>query len=288
MRSTHRPAQPPNVPRGPVDVTVDLDNGPPLRLTAPELQAVPAGQRPAGCDGSTAPTPTTTVTSTPPTNGPTPMPVPKQEVPNIEGLLEAEARVLLENLGFTVERQAEHSDRAIDMVLHTLPTAGTPLEKGGTVLLYVSLADRFVLPDVSGLHEQEARQALEPHVSVSGDDEPAAIESGLVVRTDPPAGDSVPLDSEVRLILSSGGVVPDVTGKSPDDAYAALKKLEYVMDKNFVSVPAASPQAGVVISQLPVAGAELDQLEHVTVTIGQPSPPTTTTKPATTTTTTKP
>ncbi len=106
------------------------------------------------------------------------------------------------------------------------PTAGTKVDKGGTVTIWVSTGPPKVsVPDVKGEQWTVAQQALvnaglKPQkFSVPGN------QAGKVTATDPAAGKSVPKGSTVRVNVMSGPVtaaVPSVVGLSVQDAISRL------------------------------------------------------------------
>jgi eukaryotic-like serine/threonine-protein kinase len=109
----------------------------------------------------------------------------------------------------------------------------------------------------------------------------STIQQGLVTRTDPPAGSSVPVGSTVTVYVSSGApqaTVPNVVGYTQADANSALTAAGF--QPNFVTTSVNKcSQNDVVQSQNPSGGSSAPQGSSVTVVVGQNpscSPPTTT------------
>src|SRR5262249_6287224 len=102
------------------------------------------------------------------------------------------------------------------------PTAGSKIDKGGTVTITVSTGPKKVsVPTVKGEQWSEAQQTLvnagfKPQkFSVPGDT------AGLVTATDPPAGTSLAVGSKIRVNVMSGPAmapVPSVVGLSIQEA----------------------------------------------------------------------
>jgi serine/threonine-protein kinase len=115
------------------------------------------------------------------------------------------------------------------LVLATDPSPGDNLKKDGVIGLVLSRGpERYDVPDLTGKTEAAARAELEAtHLSVG---QPSTaysdtVEEGSVISTTPEPGTSVRRDAAVTLVVSKGiepVAVPNVTGKSLDDARAAL------------------------------------------------------------------
>lgn len=115
----------------------------------------------------------------------------------------------------------------------------------------------IVVPDVVGLPQDQARQALQDAgFRVTPETEPAAAEAGVVIRTDPAAGKSATDTGFVRMVVSSGPAevqVPTVVGSTQERAVAQLTGQGFE-----VTVRTARDDtvgAGLVVSQSPPGGA---------------------------------
>jgi eukaryotic-like serine/threonine-protein kinase len=136
------------------------------------------------------------------------------------------------------------------------PSAGSRVDKGGTVTIWVSTGPPKVpVPDVKGEQWTQAQQALfdaglkpEKHL-VPGDT------AGQVTATDPPAGKSVPEGSKVRVNVMSGPAtahVPSVVGLSLNEATARLNAAGFNPNPTFVDSTAPKDQ---VVHQSPAPGS---------------------------------
>jgi eukaryotic-like serine/threonine-protein kinase len=133
-------------------------------------------------------------------------------VPAVEGMPEDEAVEELTDAGLSPETVTEASSEIeADLAIRTDPEAGTEVESGSEVMLYISEgADETEVPDgLVGEQEETARSILEEAGlevgTVTEEDHPEAPE-GEVTSTDPESGTSVEAGSEVDLTLSTGEV----------------------------------------------------------------------------------
>jgi beta-lactam-binding protein with PASTA domain/predicted Ser/Thr protein kinase len=148
------------------------------------------------------------------------------------------------------------------------PTEGSKIDKGGTVTIWVSTGPpRVTVPDVKGEQWTVAQQAL-----VNAGLQPVKFgvpgsTAGKVTATDPPAGQSVPKGSKVRVNVMNGPVmatVPSVVGLSIQDATTKLNSLGFHANPSFVD--STAPQ-GQVISQTPAPGSSEPKGTSVTLRV---------------------
>lgn len=145
-----------------------------------------------------------------------------------------------------------------------------------TVFPSLFIPKDVAVPDVAGLEYEEAVIKLEdegfevdPNAEDIADDK---IEEGLIVKTDPAAGDIVKEGSTVKLYKSSGKEkteVDDVVGQKVD---TAKKLLEQKGFKNIKTEEVHDEEeAGTIIEQDPAAGTEIvaaDDEVKLTVSLG--------------------
>ncbi len=121
------------------------------------------------------------------------------------------------------------------------------------------LADNAAkVPAVAGMTVQEATRALhDAHLSATFTDEPSTqVAKGRVIRTNPSAGVIASKGDSVTVYVSSGAKpvqVPDVAGKSIDDAERQLQDLGFVMGQ-ITQQDSPTVPANVVISTDPASG----------------------------------
>jgi serine/threonine-protein kinase len=153
------------------------------------------------------------------------------------------------------------------------PAAGSHVDKGGTVTLFVSTGPPKVsVPDVKGLQWTQAQQRLvnaklrpEEHF-VGGNTQ------GQVTATDPPAGKSVPEGTTVRVNVMKGpgtASVPNVVGQTASAATTALRNLGFNPNPRYQDSDA--PQ-GQVIQQNPTPGSTEPKGTSVTIYISNGPP----------------
>jgi eukaryotic-like serine/threonine-protein kinase len=196
-------------------------------------------------------------------------------------------------LGFVVKRQDAPNSAIVGNVFDSLPKPGTNQPVGSDVTILVSSGPAPVaVPRVKGLTQDEATQQLETDgftnlntVQEASDSVPSA----QVVRTDPPAGQTVPLDTKINIYVSTGAQkvqLPGEIGKTEADARADLEAKGFsVSTLNRID----DANIGKVVDQSPGPNTQVDPKSSVVLTIGiastSPSTGTTSTTGPTTGTT---
>ena len=108
------------------------------------------------------------------------------------------------------------------IVFNQDPAAGTKVDKGGPVTIFVSTGPPKVkVPAVKGQQWAQAQQALTNAGLKPVERVVPGNTKGQVTATDPPAGQSVPKGSTVRVNVMSGpalGTVPNVVGENLQQA----------------------------------------------------------------------
>jgi serine/threonine-protein kinase len=157
-------------------------------------------------------------------------------------------------------------------VAYESPGPNEKVRSGGTVALALSKGADAV-PDVTNLTpDQATAQLRDNQLSVSGQTRiySDTVRSGHVVRTDPPVGTHVAPGSSVRLFVSKGAApvkLPDVTGKSEDDARSTLTSLGLTV--TVTRKYDDKVRSGLVISTTPPAGTSLHKGDPVTVVVSR-------------------
>jgi eukaryotic-like serine/threonine-protein kinase len=190
-----------------------------------------------------------------------------------EPLKAAEQQIHAAGLGPPAVNHAPSDRFKNGIVFKQDPNAGTKIDKGGTVTLWVSTGPPKVpVPAVKGQQWTTAQQTL-----VNAGLQPVerivnGPTKGEVSATDPPAGTKVPKGSKVRVNVWSGpatATVPTLTGLSQQEAVAKLNALGFNANPEFVD--STAPQ-GQVVSQLPVPGTTLAEGKSVTIRISNGPP----------------
>jgi serine/threonine-protein kinase len=181
--------------------------------------------------------------------------------PAVLGMAQKPAENKLENAGLAVELgEPAYSETVPEgRVLSADPSAGQRILDGGTVTLVVSLGkERYDVPRTQGRSEDQAQDALlAAHLAFGKaiGRWSESVPAGTVLRSDPPAGQTLRPGTVVDLYVSKGRkplTVKDFTGKDADEAEVALEKkgFEVSTEEHYSdTVP-----EGMVISQSPDEG----------------------------------
>ena len=159
------------------------------------------------------------------------------------------------------------------LVASTTPGHGSRVTRGHTVTLHVSQGVLQVqVPSVAGKNQADAETALKAaklKIGQVNGDYSLTVASGLVISTDPAAGQTVKHDTAVQIVVSRGPepvTLPDLRTKPQDLAIQTLTslKLKYKVEEAYSD----SVAAGSVISQSPGPG-EAHQGDTVTLTVSK-------------------
>jgi serine/threonine-protein kinase len=209
-------------------------------------------------------------------------------VPEVTGLPRRQAEDAVHAAGFKSRVQRQFSDQVpTGRVISTSPAPGTTLQKGQTVLLMVSKGrEKVAVPDVRGDDRGSAEDALrarglDPQVT---EKETKDAKPGTVLSQDPAAGTQVTKGTTVKLTVAKAPpkvAIPDVTGKSPDDATKALEDAGFKVKQRDRTVTTPDDD-GKVVDQRPAAGEKRTKGATVTIFVGKfkPPPPDTTPTPS--------
>ena len=206
---------------------------------------------------------------------------PKNPVPQLVGLTEAEARNQVSQFGWTVEVLKERSDTvAAGQIISTNPVLGANVAKRDTLTLVVSEGPTLSqLTEINALTFEAATAALtELGLKAEKTDVPdEVIAPGVVVSWSIPdqptlkAGDSVVKGTTVAVNVSSGPAlrdIPNLVGKTLEEATKTLTDMGLVV----VEAPTLGhPEipAGQISIQLPAAGEKLARGGTVTLTVSK-------------------
>ncbi|MDR7523808.1 MAG: PASTA domain-containing protein, partial [Armatimonadota bacterium] len=191
--------------------------------------------------------------------------VPEVEMPALEGKTLPQAELLVRQVGLVLDvaERAHSATVPPDIIISQDQPAGKRLKQGRRVSVVVSLGARLVtVPDLVQRTVQEARLALDSaglRVGALQDGTDEVIRPGVVMRQDPPAGASVPLDTPVTLVISRGPAqveMPDLVGKTLAEARRLLEERGLVL-AHLATVGTTEVEPGVVIEQSPAAHARI-------------------------------
>ena len=203
-------------------------------------------------------------------------------VPDVRERSEADATAAIEAVGLTVGAVEQRTNATIPAgaAVRTEPAAGTEIDKGSSVVLFMSRGPRQVaVPDLVELPEAEALTALADAELVPGAVSEAyseTIAAGSVISSDPAPGTTVDVNSSVDYVVSLGvtpnAIVPDVRDLPRADAIAEIETAELVVGET-IEQSHEKIFAGNAIKTDPAAGSEspvrlishalrLDRLRH--------------------------
>jgi serine/threonine-protein kinase len=165
-------------------------------------------------------------------------------------------------------------------VLATDPKPGTELAEGKTLTLTVSLGPTLVAvpPNIVNASEADARAALaavglgEASVPQPSDTVPPGVVIGFAGGPPPAAG--LPKGSTVKLNVSVGQrvVIPELAGKTKDEAVAALQGLGLQVDLRG-QAPDQGQAPNTVLRLEPGAGTDVEPASTVVVVVAVDSVP---------------
>ncbi len=150
------------------------------------------------------------------------------EVPAVVGMTQDEAVAELDAAGLTYEIHARIDPEVPSgEVISTTPEAGIGVLPDYTVGVYVSSGPQLVnVPDVASMPENEARDTITRAGFTAGNtvrENHPNVPRDVVIRTDPPANNSLAPGGTVNFVVSTGNVeVPDVVGLGLEQAQAEL------------------------------------------------------------------
>jgi len=211
---------------------------------------------------------------------------PKVRIPNLVGLGRDEAVARLSDVNLRANVQEVNSPQDPGTVLATAPKAGETVVEGAEVRVNVSKGPRpITVPSVIGLPYASAESQLQAlGFAVAREDVESDEARDLVVAQVPGASSQAAKGSTVTLQVSEGpttSTVPDVT--SQDEATARGTIQSSAFRPRVVREDTEDPLLdGVVISQEPPGGTELEPGKTVTLIVGrfleigeeeQPPPP---------------
>lgn len=198
--------------------------------------------------------------------------------PDVVGMTAEDAQELAQREGLKWQQTGiNHDSMPAGTVISQLPEADTPMEKGDSLLITVSLGSaNAAMPDLSGLSYETAAQRLKER----GFGNILAVRTvstspvGTVLEQSPAAGTPFTAGQTVELTISGGStMIPEVTGRSREDA-AALIAESSLTEATPVYVETSDPaQVGMVLAQSPASGTMAVTGAPITLTIGIESQP---------------
>jgi len=192
-------------------------------------------------------------------------------VPDLVGLTTAAARKKLASLGLSLDvaQQTESDTIPKDVIASQDPQPSASAAPNSTVSVIVSTGPSAAsVPNVVGNDVDAAQAALRaagfvPSVSYTVD---AANPTGKISLQKPEAGAHAKKGAPVTIYLSVSGSIPDVTGRTLDEAKRILVESGYQIG-NIAYTQDSSLQDGQVVRTEPEANSVLKPNESVNLTV---------------------
>jgi serine/threonine protein kinase len=209
--------------------------------------------------------------------------VPEILMPQVEGKTQEEAKsILLEhgiknnNIQITL---SSHPTVPAGRVISQDPPAETKVKVTRNVILTVSQGPEIrEVPDVIGNTLSEARIKISQHelnvVEPLNERYSDEYPEGVVVDQEPKASAKLARGSGVTLTVSKGPQpvsvqVPDLSGKTVEEARSELEQLKLKLDDNIASAASVEYMAGSIMDQSPAEGTSVNEGSVIQVTVSE-------------------
>ena len=196
-------------------------------------------------------------------------------VPNLEKARNIDQAVdIASRVGFEVRLgDRKESREPVGEIVEQKPAPGDQAVTGSTIVLDVSGAQVADVPNVDGMTEGEAKEALEREdfkVEVKRA-ESSAQDDGRVISQDPAGGEdkTARVGSTVGITVGSGLAdmeVPELFGQTPDQAAAILERAGLELGRQAETSSEEIPE-GQIVGQQPLPGTSLKRGSSVAVTV---------------------
>ncbi len=198
--------------------------------------------------------------------------------PNVVGMAVEDAQDMARHEGLTWKQtDINHDTLPQGTVISQIPAADTTMRRGDSLLVTVSLGPvSSAMPDVRGMDYAAAAERLKDRGF--GNTIAMKIVStaplGTVLEQNPQAYTSFVAGQSVELTISGGStMVPEVTGRTLEDAVNMLVETNLTAAKP-ISVETTDPsQVGQVLAQTPTSGTMVVLGAPITLTVGIESQP---------------
>lgn len=203
------------------------------------------------------------------------------ELPNFTHMTREDVETNPAYSGFKLLFEEEYNDEVeAGVIFDQSPKPPKNVKENSSITLFVSKGVEYVeIPDVSGWKRETAREKLkELGVEVLiRYEQSEEVDTDMVLRTDPAAGETVQTGTTVSLYVSQQETlkesqVPSCVGKSQAEATSLL--MERKLKVKIVRQDSSSAK-GTVLSQSPQPGISLDSGDTVTLYVsnGEPEVP---------------
>ena len=198
-------------------------------------------------------------------------------IPTIVGLSEGDAKKAVEavNLKFTVAQKME-SDKPVGTVVQCTPNQGTKVKASSEVRVAISSGNaNTTVPNVKRMDISSAKDVITNSGLSVGDityEYSSYVATDSVIRQTPDADSKVSSSTKISLVVSKGTdvrnvSVPDLTGKTYDQASALLSNNKLKIVKGTDVAGTATSVAGTVALQDIKPGISVQNGSTVTVQV---------------------
>lgn len=186
-------------------------------------------------------------------------------VPDVAGMTESDARITLENNGFTVKPLQVKSDDTEGLVLLMDPAGGSRVPEGAEVAIHIATAR--LIPDIVGKSQDEAEAMLAEagYDNVTATFEKSDGDEGLVLSVDPAVGERAKSTTPVTIAVSEAYRVPEVSGMGAYEAYDAIEAAG--LTPSFVYVDSSEYIDGTFLGVYPEPGTKMNAGDYVSISI---------------------
>ena len=201
----------------------------------------------------------------------------QRQLPDVSALSYADAVKKLKAAGFDKFKQQEAAStpEQKDRVLETNPRANQTTAITNEITIIVGTGpETKPVPDVAGQPVELARKNLSVYGFTKFTE--ASVDSprpaGEIIGTNPPTGETVPVDAVIELQVSKGNqfVMPDLAGMFWTDAEPQLRALGWTgMLVKGADVDAGGAGHNRVLYQTPAAGQGVNTDSNITLRFGQ-------------------
>jgi len=205
-------------------------------------------------------------------------------IPDLRGQTRETAVAALADLGLLMgdDQQVPDATIAAGLVAGTNPPADEEVEPGATVRLLISIGPGdATVPSLVGETEARALDLLRDAglTAFITYEVSQVTDEGTVISQDPPAGNLVPPNTVVDLVVSAGSdalIVPEVVNRLEDEALARLTEAGFTAEQVRIErEPSADVLEEFVIEVDPPAGSSVPLDGQVTLVISEGAVPTT-------------
>lgn len=199
-----------------------------------------------------------------------------ETIPAVSGMNPAEAKLRMEDAGFVVvSGQANSTTVPAGLIAGTDPGEGSLVQRGSTITLLVSIGPKMLsVPTLVGIPEAEAKTLTTTagfKVGSSSNFFSSEVAKGIVIRA--LSADGLELaatyaeGATVTLVVSAGPV-PDVAGKSVDEATTILRGVGLTVGANNEEFSESVDKGFLISLVVPTAGLKPGDVVDIVVSKG--------------------